>query len=139
MRLMRLLFIVILSAFAGYVFGYHFALSSAPTSVRGVPEGFVRHPITGHWFMSTEGISASPLPGLSAATAQGGPSGWTEKDFQALLQWERDGIFPRIGYDLDPPDWYVAEKQRRGLAVKPGLTVTEEQFADPEFRRRYNR
>ena len=50
------------------------------------------------------------------------------KDFQTLLRWEHDGIFPRIYGGGSGPAWYEEEKLRRGIIVKPTRIVTPEEF-----------
>lgn len=61
-------------------------------------------------------------------------------DFATLLQWERDGIFPRIyGGGFGAPEWYEAEKKRRGIVISPAHVVTPQEFNDSEYRRLHNR
>src|SRR5262245_41006973 len=72
-------------------------------------------------------------------TAQAWPSGQMERDFQSLLTWERDGIFPRIMGGTRGPDWYEDEKLRRGIVVTPGPEVSWQQFNDPQYRQQRGR
>ena len=53
---------------------------------------------------------------------------WTEQDFQVLLRWEGEGIFPRIYGDSGEPNWYREEKHRRGIHVQPRRIVPWEEF-----------
>ena len=56
------------------------------------------------------------------------PWHWTEEDFQTLLKWESDGIFPRIYAGTNGPNWYEAEKRRRGITIHPVRIVPWEEF-----------
>ena len=84
------------------------------------------------------------MSGLIAKDIESGMQGfireeWAEKNFQTLLQWERDGIFPHIYANSAGPDWYVREKLRRRITVHPARIVTPEEFRDPEYRKRIGR
>ena len=72
------------------------------------------------------------LTGRSKVARLYGPEEWPgqfEQDFETLSMWERSGIFPRIYGGGAGPDWYMAEKQRRGLVITPVRIVTPDEFA----------
>ena len=71
------------------------------------------------------------------AKLPGGQVQSTEQNFQTLLRWESEGIFPRIYGDSGGPDWYREEKRRRGLDVQPPRIVPLEEFVTgrPEVKR----
>ena len=54
--------------------------------------------------------------------------GQFERDFETLMTWERDGIFPRLYGGGPGPDWYVDEKHLRAIAIEAKRIVSPKKF-----------